>query len=64
MEGIFGNTSYLPYLRNDVQSNFYQGLLFNSCLKPSYDKNSTAYIPDLCTITTKDDQNYIISLNK
>lgn len=64
VEGIFGNTSYLPYLRNDVQSNFYQGLLFNSCLKPSYDKNSPAYIPDLCTVTTKDDQNYSIRLNK
>lgn len=64
VEGIFGNTSYLPYLRNDIQSNFYQGLLFNACLKPSYDKTTSAYIPDLCTITTKDNQNYTISLNK
>lgn len=64
VEGIFGNTSYLPYLRNDVQSNFYQGLLFNACLKPSYDKTSASYVPDLCTVTTKDNQNYTISLNK
>ncbi len=64
VEGIFGNTSYLPYLRSDTQSNFYQGLLFNGCLKPSYDTWTSAYIPDLCTVTTKDNQNYTISLNK
>lgn len=64
VEGIFGNTSYLPYLRNDIQSNFYQGLLFNGCLKPSYDSWTSAYVPDLCTVTTKDNQNYTISLNK
>lgn len=64
VEGIFGNTSYLPYLRNDIQSNFYQGLLFNACLKPSYPKDTPAYMPDFCTITTQDDKNYIVSLNK
>ncbi|MFA6256085.1 MAG: ABC transporter substrate-binding protein [Candidatus Absconditabacterales bacterium] len=64
VEGIFGNTSYLPYLRNDIQSNFYQGLLFNSCLKPSYNKNAVTYLPDLCTVSTTDDQNYTITLNK
>lgn len=64
VEGIFGNTSYLPYLRTDSQSNFYQGLLFNACLKQSYDKNASTYIPDFCTVTTKDNQNYTISLNK
>lgn len=64
VEGIFGNTSYLPYLRNDIQSNFYQGLLFNSCLKPSYDNNSATYVPSFCTVTTKDNQNYTVSLNK
>ena len=64
VEGIFGNTSYLPYLRNDMQSNFYQGLLFNGCLKPSYDKMASTYISDLCTVTTKDNQNYNVTLNK
>jgi len=64
VEGIFDNTSYLPYLRNDIQSNFYQGLLFNSCVKPSYDKTMATYVPDLCTIATKDNKNYTISLNK
>lgn len=64
VEGIFGNTSYLPYLRNDIQSNFYQGLLFNGCLKPTYDSHTVSYIPDLCTVTTEDNQNYTIHLNK
>ena len=64
VEGIFDNTSYLPYLRNDIQSNFYQGLLFNACLKPSYDKSTSTYISDFCTVTTKDNQNYTINLNK
>ncbi|MFA7298752.1 MAG: ABC transporter substrate-binding protein [Candidatus Absconditabacterales bacterium] len=64
VEGIFGNTSYLPYLRNDTQSTFYQGLLFNACLKTTYDGDTATYLPDLCTVTTKDNQNYTISLNK
>ncbi|MCX6823682.1 MAG: ABC transporter substrate-binding protein [candidate division SR1 bacterium] len=64
VEGIFGNTSYLPYIRNDIQSNFYQGLLFNACVKSSYNKNTLTYIPDFCTVTTKDNQNYSINLNK
>lgn len=64
VEGIFGNTSYLPYLRSDIQSNFYQNLLFNACLKPSYDTDVSTYVPDLCTVTTKDNKNYTVSLNK
>lgn len=64
VEGIFGNTSYLPYLRNDTQSTFYQWLLFNACLKTTYDGDTATYLPDLCTVTTKDNQNYTISLNK
>lgn len=64
VEGIFGNTSYLPYLRNDTQSNFYQWLLFNACLKASYDDGKATYAPDLCTVTTNDNQNYTVSLNK
>lgn len=64
VEGIFGNTSYLPYLRNDIQSNFYQGLLFNACLKPSYDNNSVSYVPSFCTVSSQDNQNYTVSLNK
>ena len=64
VEGIFGNTSYLPYLRSDAQSYFYQGLLFNACMKPSYDSKAPAYVPDLCTVTTNDQRTYSIRLNK
>ncbi len=64
VEGIFGSTSYLPYLRNDIQSNFYQGLLFNACLKPSYENGVTSYVPDLCEVTTKDNKTYTVSLHK
>lgn len=64
VEGIFGSTSYLPYLRNDIQSNFYQWLLFNACLKASYDNNEVTYVPDLCEVTTKDNKTYTINLHK
>ncbi len=64
VEGIFGNTSYLPYLRNDTQSTFYQGLLFNACVRPSYDKQAATYVPDLCSVTTQDNRSYSIKLNK
>ncbi|MEI7919376.1 MAG: hypothetical protein WCH65_04160 [bacterium] len=40
-------------------------MLFNGCVKASYDANKTTkYLPDLCTVSTKDNQNYTISLNK
>ncbi len=64
VEGIFDNTSYLPYLRNDTQSSFYQGLLFNGCVKPSYDTSKSTFLPDLCTVTTQDNKTYTVSLNK
>lgn len=61
VEAIFDTTSYLPYLRSDVQSTFYQGLLFNSCLKLN---GSSAYVSDLCTVQTTDNQTYMITLQK
>jgi len=64
VEGIFGSTSYLPYLRNDIQSDFYQGLLFNACIKSIYNGTDTQYIPDLCEVTTKDNKVYTLSLHK
>ncbi len=64
VEGIFGSTSYLPYLRNDIQSNFYQGLIFNACLKPSYEWGKISYVSDLCEVTTKDNKTYSVSLRK
>lgn len=64
VEWIFGSTSYLPYLRNDIQSDFYQWFLFNACLKASYKNNTINYVPDLCEVETKDNKTYTIQLHK
>lgn len=61
VEGIFDKTSYLPYLSNDYQSSFYQGLLFNSCIK---DPVKWAVASDLCRIYTEDNQNFTVALNQ
>lgn len=60
VEGIFNKTSYLPYLGNEYQSLFYQGLLFDSCLRFVGDTQNE----DLCTVTTTDHQTYTVSLKK
>lgn len=63
VEWIFDNTSYLPYLRGDWQSFFYQWLLFNWCLKYSITSNWMEFKEDLCKVTTKDNKTYSITLN-
>lgn len=60
VEGIFDKTSYLPYLSNDPQSLFYQGLLFNNCIK---DTASGVTPSDLCRVYTEDNQHFVIALN-
>ena len=60
VEWIFNNTSYLPYIGNDYQSLFYQGLLFDSCL--TFVGNTQN--DDLCSVQTTDYQNYTVSLKK
>lgn len=64
VEWIFGSTSYLPYLRNDIQSNFYQWLIFNSCIRSLYENNTITHAPDLCDVETKDNKTYTVSLRK
>jgi hypothetical protein len=61
VEGIFDKTSYLPYLSNDYQSTFYQGLLFNNCVK-----NPAKWVSpsDLCRVYTEDNQHFTIALNQ
>ena len=61
VEGIFDKTSYLPYLSNDYQSTFYQGLLFNNCVR-----NPAKWVSpsDLCRVYTEDDKNFTIALNQ
>ncbi|MFZ2150680.1 MAG: hypothetical protein WAZ12_04950 [Candidatus Absconditicoccaceae bacterium] len=64
VEGIFNTTSYLPYLKNDWQSLFYQGFLFNSCLDYDIDKNGNIAFEDtLCNVTTSDYKTYYVSLS-
>lgn len=63
VEGIFNNTSYLPYLRTDEQSSFYQGLLFNSCLKYVVNDKWATYQSDICDVKTSDNQAYSLSLS-
>lgn len=63
VEWIFDSTSYLPYLRTDEQSYFYQWLLFNSCLKHILTNTGSFYQQDLCEITTTDEQSYLLSFS-
>jgi len=67
VEWIFNEVSYLPYLKNDDQSAFYQKFLFKSCLD-SYNLNIInteewwRYAEWLCKVYTDDEQTFIIKL--
>ena len=62
VEWIFNEVSYLPYLKSDDQSVFYQKLLFRSCLNPYVLDENGVYKQDLCKVYTEDDQNYILKI--
>ena len=74
VEWIFDQVSYLPYLKTDDQSIFYQKFLFRSCLnlyKPDeehwfidweYLWENLWYASDLCKVYTEDNQNYVLRL--
>ncbi len=74
VEWIFDEVSYLPYLKNDDQSIFYQKFLFRSCLDlykewedPMWDDwvyagERLAYAQDLCKVYTEDNQNYVLKI--
>lgn len=64
VEWIFETTSFLPYLQNNFSSNFYQGLLFNSCSKQIFSWENRTIEQDLCKIYTPDNQSYEIILSK
>ncbi|MCF7835335.1 hypothetical protein K9M48_04835 [Candidatus Gracilibacteria bacterium] len=64
VEGIFNTTSYLPYLKNDRQSLFFQRFLFNSCLDYEIDNNGNInFTDDLCEVKTSDYKTYYVSLS-
>ena len=62
VEWIFDQVSYLPYLKNDDQSVFYQKFLFRSCLNLYELDENWDYARDLCKVYTEDDQNYVLKL--
>lgn len=74
VEWIFDEVSYLPYLKVDDQSVFYQKFLFRSCLNlyktwedsiwddGVYAGERLAYAQDLCKVYTEDYQNYVLKI--
>ena len=67
VEWIFDEVSYLPYLKNDDQSTFYQKFLFQSCLDLyNLDIITTEewwkYAEGLCKVYTDDTQNYVLKI--
>lgn len=62
VEAIFNEVSYLPYLKNDWQSMFYQSFLFDSCL--DYNRvNAQALSWSFCSLSTSDHQTYTVRLS-
>ncbi len=61
VEAIFNEVSYLPYLKNDWQSMFYQSFLFDSCL--DYNRvNAQGLSWSFCSLSTNDHQTYTVRL--
>lgn len=62
VEGIVWWTSYLPYVWESRQSQFYQWLLFQSCIK--YDNNVLwQYTNQLCSVETSNYQEFFVELS-
>lgn len=62
VEGVFSQLSYLPYLKTDSQSLFYQHFLFKSCLSPFIQDEGGQYAQELCKVYTEDHQQYVLKL--
>ena len=66
VEWIFDEVSYLPYLKTDDQSVFYQKFLFKSCLDlynlDIKTEDWWKYAEWLCKVYTEDDQHYVLKL--
>lgn len=61
VEAIFNQISYLPYLKNDWQSLFYQSFLFDACAEYST-VNEQGLQGTHCKLDTSDYQTYYVSL--
>ena len=62
VEWIFEEVSFLPYLKTDDQSTFYQHFLFRSCLDPYQVDENWRNRQDLCKVYTDEDQIYILKI--
>ncbi len=62
VEAIFDQISYLPYLKNDWQSLFYQSFLFDACVDYAT-LNTEGLEGKYCKIITQDYQTYYVSPN-
>ena len=63
VEAIFDQISYLPYLKNDWQSVFYQSFLFDSCV--DYKTLNEEWLEGTnCKIITQDYQTYYVSVRE
>ena len=61
VDAIFNQVSYLPYLKNDWQSLFYQSFLFDACA--DYNTiNEQGLQGSHCKLNTSDYQTYYVSL--
>lgn len=61
VEAIFNQVSYLPYLKNDWQSLFYQSFLFDACA--DYNTiNEQGLQGSHCKLNTSDYQTYYVAL--
>ena len=67
VEWIFDEVSYLPYLKTDDQSVFYQKFLFRSCLdlynlEIFEDNEWGKYAQWLCKVYTENDKDYVVKV--
>ncbi len=62
VEWIFEEVSFLPYLKTDDQSAFYQHFLFRSCLNPYQIDEEWRNAQDLCKVYTDENQIYILKI--
>ncbi len=64
VEGIIWPLSFLPYTSKKSSDEFYQHLLFEWCVKSVVTASGVEYKNNLCEVTTRDEKNYFITINK
>lgn len=62
IEGTDHTINYLPYITVNDNDTFYQSLIFQWCLYPTYSGNTIIYREELCHVTTSDYQTFTVSV--